>query len=689
MLTSLPTVPRAAQPAASVPRCAIDRVHRLCLQRGLRVAASRVAESMGSEGLSSFHADDELRLAARTLNALGLPARPTRMPWSQAVRLLPTLVVLRDEPSLGVQLLSSPQDIPAPLRHLPGEAEVWVLDFRAEALASGLGTWLWQAICAERGHVGAAILALALSQGLGLLGPAVAWLITDRALPEGATGLLTVAVLALAAVALHAAALAWWRDRVTRSLDQRLRTRANGMMFEALLRAPYTHSRERTVGQGMQLLASAELVAGAALSTGLGPLLGLLSAVVAWATLCSLVPGAAWALASVCLGLLLLSLPLARRNTRWQGETLHARAAQQSLLLELLQGAPALRAAGAEHAGVRRWLRRLVDEQTATLGQVRAGLWLDVLLEGSLNLTRAGWLAWGGAACVRGDITLGAFLACAMLAEQVMRQAIAISHALMNLNALAPHWQRVNQALGQAELGAQASPARPASPVPRDPKVPALRMQQVSFRYGANAPWAVREHSLEVPDGALVILSGVSGAGKTTLLRLAAGLLTPHQGQVEVFGQPVQAAQGLIGYLPQEAPLFEGSIASNLRWLAGCSAQHLLSVAQRTGLDDWVRTLPMGYATRVSAGGGSFSGGQRQLIGLTAMLASERAVLLLDEPMSQLDRVARRRLLDSGLFQGRTLVIISHDRNGLSATDDVPLATPVPVDQPEAAALVA
>jgi ABC-type bacteriocin/lantibiotic exporter with double-glycine peptidase domain len=684
-MTMTMTMP-AMSPAGPRDDATGSLVHRLLQSRGRRVALSKVADAVG-EGGPPGDAGQALSAAASALAALGMPGRVLRASLQQARAMGPTLAVLPAGATGAAQLVLVPGG-PGDCQRADGrpaspcapDTEVTAIDLRAEPAASRLGPWLWAALGAESPHVLAAVLALALSQGLALLGPAAAWLVTDKALPDGASQLLVLAVLGLVAVAAHSAALGWWRDRVTRSLDQRLRTRANAMVFEALLRTPYARGRHRSTGESLQLLSSAETIAGSALGVGLSPLLGLLGAAVAWAALCALVPGAAWALAAWCAVMFGLSVPLARRTVRWQTATLQARGEQQSLLLELLQGAPALRAAGAEHAGARRWLRRLVDEQTATLGQVRSGLWLDVLLEGSMHATRAAWLAWGGAACVDGRIGLGAFLAGAMLAEQVMRQAIGLCHALMNLAALAPNWQRVNAALAEADGGdrpvaAEAVPHLRSRdvcekpPTKIDDTVPALQVDGLWFRYGPDAAWAVRDQSLTVPHGALVVLSGASGAGKTTLLRLAAGLLVPQRGTVEVDGRPVRPDGGAVGYLPQDAPLFEGSIASNLRWLAGCPAARILDVARRSGLDDWVRTLPMGYATRVAAGGGSFSGGQRQLIALTAVLASERRLLLLDEPMSQLDRLSRRRLLDSGLFQGRTVVVISHDRNGLGLAD--------------------
>ena len=374
-------------------------LQRLLACRGRRVAPSCVADALAPVRPPEEGAE-RLRQAASALASLGLPGRPVRLPLQQARALAPTLLALPAGPAGEAMLVLMPaahgpctgQDGQlADLAAWPAQTEVVAIDLRPEVRAAGLGSWLWRCLCAESPHVLAAVLALLLSQALAWLGPAAAWLVTDKALPDGAARLLALAVLGLVAVAAHAAALGWWRDRVTRSLDQRMRTRANAMMFDALLRTPYAQGRQRTTGDALQLLSSAELMAGSALSAGLSPLLGLAGAAMAWAALCAWVPAVAWSLAAWCALLLLLSVPLARRNARWQGETVRARGAQQSLLLELLQGAPALRVAGAEHAGARRWLRRLVDEQTATLGQVRSGLWLDVLLEGSLQITRAGW----------------------------------------------------------------------------------------------------------------------------------------------------------------------------------------------------------------------------------------------------------------------------------------------------------
>jgi ABC-type bacteriocin/lantibiotic exporter with double-glycine peptidase domain len=163
-----------------------------------------------------------------------------------------------------------------------------------------------------------------------------------------------------------------------------------------------------------------------------------------------------------------------------------------------------------------------------------------------------------------------------------------------------------------------------------------------------------------VAPGQKVHLSDPSGAGKTTLLRVLAGLYPPDRGTVTIGGLAPAAASGAMLYLPQFATLYAGSLLENLRlFSAGADEPAILSAARQTGLDDYVQLLPMKYHTMV-ASNGNFSGGQRQLILLTAALASDRPLLLLDEPISQLDAVVQRRIAVAEAFVSKTIIYASH-----------------------------
>jgi ATP-binding cassette subfamily B protein len=116
-----------------------------------------------------------------------------------------------------------------------------------------------------------------------------------------------------------------------------------------------------------------------------------------------------------------------------------------------------------------------------------------------------------------------------------------------------------------------------------------------------------------------------------------------------------------IAYLPQQAHLFAGSLLHNLRLLSGASLERIVQASVATGLAAFVATLPMKFETIVPAGGGNLSGGQRQWILLTAAVASERRLLLMDESLANLDRLTRARLRQGASFDGKSVIWVSHE----------------------------
>ncbi len=116
-------------------------------------------------------------------------------------------------------------------------------------------------------------------------------------------------------------------------------------------------------------------------------------------------------------------------------------------------------------------------------------------------------------------------------------------------------------------------------------------------------------------------------------------------------------------YLPQFTQIYAGSILDNLRFLSGGGVDYdcLMEAAEATGLDDLVGALPMGYDTLLAQGGANLSGGQRQLVALTAVMASDRRLVLLDEAMANLDWVSRAWLHGSPWFRDKTVIYASHD----------------------------
>jgi ABC-type multidrug transport system fused ATPase/permease subunit len=206
-----------------------------------------------------------------------------------------------------------------------------------------------------------------------------------------------------------------------------------------------------------------------------------------------------------------------------------------------------------------------------------------------------------------------------------------------------------------------------------------IRLEDVSFRYAPDQPWALRGVNLRVPARAAIGIVGVNGSGKTTLVDVIVGLLVPSEGRVEVDGHVLNEAnraawQSRIAYVPQNMFLLDASIAQNIAFGipdADISRSRLLEAARLAQLDELIETLPAGYDHRVGERGIQLSGGQRQRIGIARALYREAAVLVFDEATSALDGLTEQELMATlGQLRGRyTTILIAHRMTAVRSCD--------------------
>ncbi|MFB9892259.1 ABC transporter ATP-binding protein [Planobispora takensis] len=198
----------------------------------------------------------------------------------------------------------------------------------------------------------------------------------------------------------------------------------------------------------------------------------------------------------------------------------------------------------------------------------------------------------------------------------------------------------------------------PAEHDPHDPwpgrRAPALETTGLGRRY--RGAWALRDCSLAVPAGRVAAVVGPNGAGKTTLLRTAVGLLAPTTGQVRVFGRPAGESPAGIAFLAQGKPLYPGfRVREMLRFGRGLNPRWDEEAARRR-----LAGLGIPLERRV----GSLSGGQRTQVALTLALAKQPDLLVLDEPLADLDPLARhdvmRSLMEAVAETGLSVLLSSH-----------------------------
>ena len=183
----------------------------------------------------------------------------------------------------------------------------------------------------------------------------------------------------------------------------------------------------------------------------------------------------------------------------------------------------------------------------------------------------------------------------------------------------------------------------------------ALRCAGLGHRYGRHL-WGLRDCNLDVPTGRVVALVGPNGSGKTTLMSMAAGLLPVTTGTVQAAGGAPAQRLDRIGFVAQDAPLWPRLRVADVLDIGRCMNRAFDTVMAA----DRIRGLGIRPRARI----GALSGGERAQVALTLVLAKKPELFLLDEPMANLDPLARREFLGS-MFEacsqaGATVLYSSH-----------------------------
>ena len=552
-------------------------------------------------------------------------------------------------------------ETPQGVLELPGQELRAAFSGQALDLAPGLGQGsLWQKLGALAGQHRPELLQLALAtaalQALALGGPLITRVVLDRALPDGAAALLELVAAGILFTALLQSWLGWFRGRLVLFLVCRMEVATERHFMDHLLRLPFPFLQSQTVGDLLQAFSGLAAARELCLEKTLGALLDAIMAVLTLAAMAWLLPAATVAVVLAALLIAAATLAVGRVQARLRAAGVELQAREQGTLSEILAGIATLKAAGAAPTAHRRWTRLFEQGLTLGLRQGRIRLWTDTALAGLSQGLAVALLIWGGHRVLAGTLGLGSLFAFLQLSGTFMAAMLGGVDAVLAMWMLRPHLARTERILAVAP---EPPPRSPPSPQPG----PVL-MEDVWFRYHPAAPWVLEGFNLRVETGAQHHLQGVSGSGKTTLLRLLAGLFTPERGRITLGGVRPQEARHALLYLPQTLQIMGGSVLENLRLLSGGAPREaLLRACERTGLAELLATLPMGYETVLPHGGRSLSGGQRQLLAMTAALASGRSVLLLDEAMANLD-ARRASVLAQALAEGPwTVITASHGRD--------------------------
>jgi ATP-binding cassette subfamily C protein len=336
---------------------------------------------------------------------------------------------------------------------------------------------------------------------------------------------------------------------------------------------------------------------------------------------------------------------------------------------EVADGSKAIRTFGRQHTWQSR-LRSAAEEQwTNAFGPADARCRLYAGGNAARAFSLVSVLTVGMYAHVQGWASVGTVSVAALLVTQLYTPLGDFLESIDNLqSATAAAARIVGLTLIDPEDDA-------VGPVPADGSI---ELHDVWFGYDPRRP-VLHGTNLRIESGEKVAVVGTSGAGKSTIAKLITGVNAPDSGTIKVGGVPVSAtAKGATGstvaLVTQEAHVFSGSIADNLRLAVDQADEAELWAALDTvGAKSWVSTFPERMETAVGVGGTSLTLLQSQQLALARVVLSDPLVVILDEATASFDGDAARGVERSfaAVFEGRTVVTIAHRLDVAAGADRI------------------
>jgi ATP-binding cassette subfamily C protein EexD len=282
-------------------------------------------------------------------------------------------------------------------------------------------------------------------------------------------------------------------------------------------------------------------------------------------------------------------------------------------------------------------------------------------------------LGVGAYLVIQQEITPGLMIAGSILLGRALSPIDQMIGAWKGFVSARSQYSRLNELLEKIPEG----PQRMSLPPPTG----AVQAEAAVIIPPGTQAAVVKGVSFQIQPGEVVGIIGPSAAGKSSLARGILGIWATAGGAIRIDGAESdsydrEALGPYIGYLPQDIELFDGSISENIARFGDVDAEQVVQAAKDAAVHDMILHLPKGYDTVIGQSGGALSGGQRQRVGLARALYGDPALIVLDEPNSNLDDQGMRGLeaaIATCKQQGRTIVLITHNVSLLSYVDKLML----------------
>ncbi|GAA0913150.1 peptidase domain-containing ABC transporter [Rothia nasimurium] len=444
-----------------------------------------------------------------------------------------------------------------------------------------------------------------------------------------------------------------------------------GNVFRHLLRLPQPYFLSRHIGDISSRFAAITTIQ-QTLTTQL--VAGVLDGAMALMTL-MVIMAYSWLMASLTLlavvlyGVARLLYFRSLKEANLSQITMDAR--RQSRFIEAVRCAQTIRLANQQSVSTARYLNATADVLNTQISVQKLSLVFDAINSSTAGLQRIAMLWIGGWLGMKGKLSAGMLVAFVAYADQFVTRSMSLIDYLIQLRLLRLQGERLADiVMTEPERHLQGSYLG-------EIEDSSIRMEGVSFRYGAGERWVIHNCSFHIKSSESVAIVGPSGCGKSTLLRVITGLIDPYSGAVFVGGADLRKIgksrfRSLCGIVMQDDHALTGTIADNISMFDPSSTIEKIEDAARLAqLHNDIIAMPMGYNSLVGSMGSALSGGQLQRMLLARALYRKPKFLLLDESSSHLD-VATEALINAAISELKiTRVIIAHRPETIRSADRI------------------
>jgi NHLM bacteriocin system ABC transporter ATP-binding protein len=345
------------------------------------------------------------------------------------------------------------------------------------------------------------------------------------------------------------------------------------------------------------------------------------------------------------------------------------------IMVQLIGGVAKLKVAGAEERAFAYWSKKYSRQQKLVLTnqQIEDMVQLFNTLLPTVSSAVLFWLAVtliGQAQASGGTgLSTGAFLAFNSAFGTFIDGAGDLSNTIIDVLDVVTLWERAKPILeAKPELNpSSGDPGRLSGK---------LALERVTFRYRDDGPLILEDVSLYANPGEFIALVGPSGSGKSTVFRMLLGFETPVSGTVSYDGQDlagldIYAVRRQLGVVMQNGRIMSASMFENISAGALITMDEAWEAARMAGMEDDIKSMPMGMHTVISEGGTNLSGGQRQRLLIARSLVLKPSILLFDEATSALDNRTQAIVSESLDKLQVTRVVIAHRLSTIRNADRI------------------